>query len=63
MRELRRGLVAGAAIRRGTAVTEAHVAVKRPGKGIQTRDLPRLLGKVAKRDVAPDEILTWEMFE
>jgi sialic acid synthase SpsE len=63
MRELRRGLVAGALIPKGKRVTEADVAVKRPGRGIQTRELPTLLGKKARRDIAPDEILRWEMFE
>lgn len=63
MRGLRRGLVAGTSIPRGTRMAEAHIAVKRPGPGIQTRELPALLGRTAKRDIAADEVLRWEMFD
>ncbi len=57
----RRSLVAARRIPRGTRLTPAMIAVKRPGYGIPTKFLDTVVGRVARRDIDEDEILTWEM--
>lgn len=59
----RRSLVAAVNIPKGASVTLNMIEVKRPGFGISPRDLERLAGKVASRDIEEDDILTWDMFE
>jgi len=59
----RRSIVASRMIQKGEAITKEMVAMKRPGTGIQPKELPRLLGKRAVREIKPDEVLTWEMVE
>jgi sialic acid synthase SpsE len=34
---------------------------KRPGTGIDPRDLERVVGRAARRDIAADTTLTWDM--
>ena len=58
----RRSLVAAREIPRGRRVTRADVAVKRPGFGIHPKDITRLVGSVATRRIAEDEVLTWKAF-
>lgn len=58
----RRSLVAARAIPAGTKITEADIAVKRPGYGIAVHEREALLGRVASEDIEEDEILQWAMF-
>jgi sialic acid synthase SpsE len=58
----RRSFVAAQAIRAGTAVTDDLLAVKRPGFGIPPAMHDAIVGRVARRDIEPDEVLTWDMF-
>lgn len=57
----RRSLVAACDIDRGTVLTAAMVAVKRPGTGIPPRFLRAVLGRVASTDIAFDEVIDWDM--
>jgi sialic acid synthase SpsE len=57
----RRSVVAARAIPAGTVLTEAMLTVKRPGYGVRPRDLPLLVGRVARVDIADDAVITWEM--
>lgn len=57
----RRSIVAATPIPRGSAIGPDMVAVKRPGTGIAPRELERVLGRVARRDIREDEVLTWEL--
>ena len=59
----RRSVVASADIDTGTVIDANMLALKRPGIGIQPRDMARLLGRRAKRDIKKDEVLTWDMLE
>ncbi|MBI2526476.1 MAG: N-acetylneuraminate synthase [Candidatus Rokubacteria bacterium] len=59
-RVARKSLVAARAITAGQRLAAADVAIKRPGTGISPADLPRALGRVVRRDVAPDEVIGWE---
>ncbi len=57
----RRSVVAVVPIPKGTAITEAMLTSKRPGFGIKPKHLPDLAGRVARVDIAQDEVLTWDM--
>ena len=57
----RRSLVAACKIPAGTVITREMIEVKRPGFGIPTRHLAQVVGRVARRDIDEDDILTWEM--
>ena len=61
-RVARKSLVAARAIRTGERLTVDHVVIKRPGTGIPPVDLPRIVGRRALRDIAPDELLDWAEF-
>jgi len=56
---MRRSIVAGRKIRKGEVFHEGMFAFKRPGTGIRPGLLPELLGCIAKRDIEPDEMITW----
>jgi pseudaminic acid synthase len=58
----RRSLFAARPIEAGTVLTDADVAVLRPGTGIEVRDLPHVIGRTARRRVERHEPLAWEMF-
>lgn len=53
----RRSLVAGRAISAGEAFTRDNLVAKRPGNGISPMRLPEIVGRVAVRDFAPDEMI------
>lgn len=57
----RRSVVAAADIPAGTVITREMLTVKRPGFGIKPRFIEAIVGRVAKRDIEEDDILTWEM--
>jgi len=57
----RRSVVAAVPIPKGTPITEAMLTSKRPGFGIKPKHLPDLAGRVARVDIAEDEVLTWDM--
>lgn len=58
----RRSLVAGCNISKGTKITREMIEVKRPGYGIQVKEMDKLIGKIAKADIEEDDILKWDMF-
>ena len=53
----RRSLVASRAIRAGEAFSESNLAAKRPGTGISPMRWDEVLGRKARRDFAPDEMI------
>jgi N,N'-diacetyllegionaminate synthase len=55
----RKSLVTTRALRAGEQLTADAVAIKRPGTGIPPADLSRTLGRVLRRDLAADEVITW----
>jgi N-acetylneuraminate synthase len=60
-RETRKSVVARRPIKAGQVIAEDDLAIKRPGTGIASRDLPMLVGRVARRDIKADEVLTWDI--
>jgi len=60
-RDTRKSLIAAHGIRAGQRLTEADLIVKRPSVGIAPRDLPLVVGRMAKRDIEADEPVTWDL--
>lgn len=58
----RRSLFAARPIEAGTVLTDDDVAILRPGTGIEVRELPHVIGRVARRRIERHEPLAWEMF-
>lgn len=59
----RRSLVSRGNIARGEVITADSLDVKRPGTGIEPRNLERIIGWRATRDIADDVTLEWDMIE
>jgi N-acetylneuraminate synthase/N,N'-diacetyllegionaminate synthase len=56
----RRSIVARIRIRKGTVVREDMLAFKRPGIGLKPKNLRRVIGRKAKKDIEADELITLE---
>ena len=62
MREItRKSCIARRHIAQGSAIGPDDVIIKRPGTGILPRELDRLLGRIARRDIQADEVITWDL--
>jgi sialic acid synthase SpsE len=59
-RVARKSLVAARPIRAGERLAAADVAIKRPGTGIEPGDLARVIGRAVLRDLAADDLISWE---
>ena len=57
---IRRSLVARRDIFKGEVFTDDMIAVKRPGYGLQPKQLPKVVGKIAARDIKIDALLSVE---
>lgn len=57
----RRSLVAARSIRAGTSLTEDMIVIKRPGTGLPPALRTTLVGRVAKRDIPADAMISLEM--
>jgi N,N'-diacetyllegionaminate synthase len=47
-------------IKKGTALNERDIAMKRPGGGISPMQMDLVIGKVAKHDLFEDRMLNWD---
>jgi len=61
--QFRRSLYAVTDIKAGETITETHVRSIRPGFGLAPKELPNVLGRVAARDIAFGEPVSWELFK
>jgi N,N'-diacetyllegionaminate synthase len=59
-RVARKSLVAARPIKAGERLTISDVAIKRPGTGLAPAELPRVLGRALRRDLAADDLISWE---
>jgi len=57
----RRSVTSRLPIARGTAITRAMLTYKRPGTGIDPRQLDLVVGRIARVDIPEDTTLTWDM--
>ncbi|MBM4133139.1 MAG: CMP-N-acetylneuraminic acid synthetase [Nitrospira sp.] len=55
-----RSVVALTAIEAGQTITPDMVWTKRPGTGIPSKRLPDVIGKTARKRIAPNTLLRWE---
>lgn len=58
--QFRRSVIATAPIAKGETVSRDKLFFKRPGTGITPRELDYVAGRVAKRDIAADEMVSWD---
>jgi N-acetylneuraminate synthase/N,N'-diacetyllegionaminate synthase len=56
----RRGLIAAENISRETRITAEMIRIKRPATGIAPKHLDLVIGRVARKDIAADEAITWD---
>ncbi len=62
VRELtRKSVVAKTTIRKGERVRADSLTLKRPGGGIEPKDMQRLIGKTANQDIPADVQIAWNM--
>jgi N,N'-diacetyllegionaminate synthase len=54
----RKSLVAARSIRAGERFSDANLTTKRPGSGLSPMLWDEVVGKVAPRDFAPDELIS-----
>jgi len=57
----RRSVHAATTIAAGAVITPAMLTVKRPGHGVMARDIPRLVGRVARQQIVEDTTVTWDL--
>ena len=57
----RKSIVLEKSLSRGDFLTRAHLAVKRPGYGIEPKKLNDLIGRPVNQDLEKDMVLTWDM--
>jgi len=57
----RRSVIAARDIAAGSVITRDDLTIKRPGYGIRPKELERVVGRTARRDIEYDEVLTWDM--
>lgn len=58
----RKSLVSTRALGRGTILTGADVAIRRPGTGLAPKLRSEIIGRVLRHDISAGEVLQWEMF-
>ena len=61
-RNNRKSVVYTVDLNKGDIITAESVDIKRPGWGIQPKDIETLIGKTLKRDVKRDTLATWGDF-
>jgi len=57
---VRRSIVAKMEIPKGTVITEDMLDLKRPAVGIEPKYLNEIIGKRAKKNIKPDELITFD---
>ena len=58
-----RSIVAKTMIKKDTVITQDLIWSKRPGTGIPSKQMDKVLGKVAKKNILPNTLLTWDDLE
>lgn len=59
--DTRKSLVARRPIPKGKPISAEDLVIKRPATGILPRDYDTVIGRVARRAIDADEIITWDM--
>jgi N-acetylneuraminate synthase/N,N'-diacetyllegionaminate synthase len=56
----RKSVIACKDIDKGSIIKEDSIIIKRPGIGIKPKYFSKIVGKIAKKDIKKDEILSWK---
>jgi len=56
----RKSIVMERAMKAGQIIGAEDVAIKRPGFGIAPKFFPQIIGRAVRRNIEPDEVLSWE---
>ena len=59
----RKSIVASMDIAKGAIVTREMLDVKRPGTGLEPKNIQKIIGMKAKRDIRKDQLISWMDFE
>jgi sialic acid synthase SpsE len=60
---VRKSLVAVIPIPKGVRITRDMIDIKRPGTGIEAKNLPKVIGKRVRVPIRKDALLQWDMLE
>lgn len=63
LKVMRRSITANSDIKKGTVISEEMLAIKRPGNGLPSKMLPKVIGKKAKQDIKEDELISLKDLE
>jgi N,N'-diacetyllegionaminate synthase len=59
----RKSLVSVRPIKKGSRIAAADIVIKRPGHGIQPKDIEKVIGLEVNRDLQADDVITWDTFK
>lgn len=62
-KKTRKSLVANRSLKKGDRLAPENVIIKRPGHGIDPRQLSIALGRRTAQDIPADTVITWEMIQ
>ena len=60
IKQIRRSISASITINAGTVIDKSMLVIRRPGHGIQPKDLDKLIGAKVKNDIQKDQIIDWK---
>ena len=60
IKEIRRSISASVDITKGSIIDKSMIVIRRPGYGIQPKDIDKLIGAKAKNDIQKDHIISWK---
>lgn len=60
---VRKSLVSSRLILKGEPIAKEDIIIKRPGYGIQPKDISKVIGLKAKRNINQDKVLTWDLLK
>jgi len=63
MKLVRKSIVAGQDIDKGSVINENMIVIKRPGTGVSPTNLHKIVGKKAKKNILKDKIFQLDMVE
>lgn len=56
---VRKSIVAKIDIIKGTKIKKGMLAIKRPGTGIEPKNLNKIIGRIVKKNIMKDELISW----
>lgn len=62
-RVARKSLVAATDISRGSWISREMIGIKRPGTGIEPKNMGKVVGKQARKRIRKDTVLSWDMLQ